>query len=121
VIEAGQRIWYVRRGTVLCELDGAVAEHDEPEVGDVHTGVLEDLKDLPDEASERTLAKTMIYIAKAIDRGEVSDRDVAPLLKELRQMLVQLKDQFPPEPEDDETEKKRKRRERLLMMDGELD
>jgi hypothetical protein len=110
----------VRRGTYLCELDGSVAEHEEPEIGEVESGVLEDLKALPDEASERAVAKLALNNARRIDSGDVADRDIAPLYKELRQMIAQLRLDFPPIAEDDETAKRRKRRERLLMMDGDL-
>lgn len=117
-IEVGQRFYYLRRGTYLCEMDGSLAEHEEPEVGEVESGVLEDLNLLPEEASSRTLAKVMLKTAKLIDSGEVADRDIAPLLLQLRATLKQLQDDFPPAQEDDDTEKTRKRRERLLMLDG---
>lgn len=117
-IEIGKRFYYLRRGTYLCEMDGSLAEHEEPEVGEVESGVLEDLDQLPDEASARTLAKTLLKTARLIDSGEVADRDIAPLILQLRTTLKQLQDQFPPAQEDDDTEKKRKRREKLLLMDG---
>lgn len=117
VIEQGQRIYWLRRGTVLCELCGSIAEHEQPEIGEVESGVLKDLGRLPDEAAEGTLAKLMLHTARRIDHGDVADRDIASLLKELRQMASQLKLDFPPEPEEDDTEKSRKRRERMLMMD----
>jgi hypothetical protein len=119
-IEIGQRFYYLRKGTHLCELCGSVAEHEEPEVGEVESGVLEDLKQLPPEASDRTIARMMVVTAKRIDNGDVADRDIAPLLKEIRQMLSQLKDDYPAEPDDDDTEDRRKRRQRRLLMDGEL-
>jgi len=119
-VEVGQRFYYLRKGTYLCELCGSVAEHEEPEVGEVESGVLEDLKQLPPEAADRTLARMMVVTAQRIDNGDVADRDIAPLLKEIRQMLSQLKDDYPPEPEDDDTEEKRKRRQQRLLMDGEL-
>lgn len=117
LIEVGQRFYFLRRGTYLCELCGSIAEHEQPEVGEVESGVLKDLDELPDEAAERTLAKLMLHTARRIDNGDVADRDIASLLKELRQMSSQLKLDFPPEPEEDDTEKSRKRRERMLMMD----
>lgn len=119
-VEIGQRFYYLRKGTHLCELCGSVAEHEEPEVGEVESGVLEDLKQLPPEASDRTIAKMMVVTAQRIDNGDVADRDIAPLLKEIRQMLSQLKDDYPAEPDDDDTEDRRKRRQRRLLMDGEL-
>jgi hypothetical protein len=119
-IETGQRFYYLRRGVHLCELCGSGAEHEEPEVGEIESGVLEDLKQLPPEATDRTIARLMINTARRIDCGDVADRDIAPLLKELRQMLSQLKDDYPAEPDDDDTEERRKRRQRRLLMDGEL-
>ena len=116
-IDIGQRVYQQRKGVYLCELDGSIAEHEDPEVGEIEAGVLEDLDKLPDEASRGTIARLMISTARKIDYGDVADRDVAPLIKELRTLLIQLKDQFPPAPEDDETEKARKRREARLLME----
>jgi hypothetical protein len=98
-----------------------MAEHEEPEVGEVEAGVLADLAALPPEASERAIAKLAIHNARRIDNGDVADRDIAPLYKELRQMISQLKLDYPPEPDDDATQTSRKRRETLLMMDGEME
>lgn len=120
ILEVGQRIYWLRRGTVLCELCGSIAEHEEPEVGEIESGVLEDLKQMPPEAADRSIARLMISMARRIDCGDVADRDVAPLVKELRTMLIQLMDIYPAEPEDDETEQARKRREKRLLMGGEL-
>lgn len=119
VIDVGQRFYFQRRGVYLCELDGSLAEHEVPDVGEVESGVLEDLSLLPASASTRTLAKAMLKTAKLIDSGEVADRDIAPLLKELRTQLIQLQLQFPAEPEDDDTEKARKRLEQRLTGDRE--
>ena len=119
-IFAGSRFYFLRRGTYLCELCGSLAEHEPPETGKIEAGVLEDLEKLPDEASKGTIAQMMLAMARRIDNGDVADRDVAPITKEIRQMHSQLKLDYPPEPEDDETEKRRKRRERLLMIDGDL-
>lgn len=119
-IETGQRFYYLRRGTYLCELDGSIAEHEQPEVGEVESGVLEELDQFPPEASRGVLAKLMLKTARLIDSGEVADRDIAPLLKEQRTQFAQLKNDYPPAQEDDDTEKTRKRRERLLLMDGEI-
>lgn len=116
-ITVGQRFYYLKRGTYLCELCGSIAEHEVPEVGEVESGVLKDLDDLPPEAAERALAKLALNNARRVDHGEVADRDIAPLYKELRQMMAQLKLDFPPKPEEDDTEKSRRRREQMLMMD----
>jgi hypothetical protein len=117
-IDIGHRFYYLRRGTYLCELDGSLAEHEEPEVGPVESGVLEDLDKLPEEASKGTIAQLMLKTARLIDSGEVADRDIAPLLKESRTQLAQLKNDYPPAQEDDETEKARNRRAKFLLMDG---
>lgn len=120
IVEIGQRIYQVRRGTYMCELCGSMAEHEEPEIGDTESGVLEELKQMPPEASDRTLSKLMIATARRLDSGDVADRDYAGLVKELRTMVVQLQQQFPAEPEDDDTERTRKRRETRLLMGGDL-
>lgn len=121
VVEVGQRFYYLRRGAYLCELCGSIAEHEQPEIGDIESGVISDLDTLPPEAKDRTLAKMMIAMARKIDNGDVADRDVAPITKEIRQMLMQLRLDFPPAPEEDETEKSRARRARRLLMGGELE
>ena len=120
-IPVGRRFYYLRRGTYLCELCGSLAEHEVPEVGAVESGVLEELDKLPEEASKGVIAQLMLKTAKLIDSGEVADRDIAPLLKESRTQLAQLKNDYPPAQEDDETEQTRKRREKLLLMDGYID
>lgn len=119
-IEVGQRFYWLRRGTYMCELCGSLAEHEEPEIGKYESGVLKDLDELPPEASERTIAQLMLGTARRLDSGDVADRDMAGLVKELRSLLVQLMDLFPAEPEDDDTTTARKRRERRLLMGGEL-
>lgn len=115
VIEIGQRFYYQRRGVYLCELDGSIAEHEEPEIGNIESGVLKDLSALPEEASEGTIAQMMLSMARRIDNGDVADRDVAPITKEIRQMYTQLKLDYPPVPDEDDTEKTRRRRERMLL------
>lgn len=120
IIEVGQRFYWLRRGTYLCELCGSIAEHEEPEIGEHESGVLEDLKQMPPEAADRTVAKLMLGLAKRLDNGDVADRDYASLVKELRTMVIQLQQQFPSEPEDDDTERTRKRRETRLLMGGDL-
>lgn len=121
VIEVGQRFYWQRKGTYLCELDGSIAEHEEPVIGDYESGVLEDLKQLPPEAADRTIAKLMLGVARRMDGGDVADRDLPPMVLQLRAMLTQVKDLYPAEPEDDDTEKARKRRESRLMRDGNWD
>lgn len=120
-VEPGQRFWYARRGTYMCELCGSMAEHEEPEVGEHESGALEDLKRLPPDAAGGTLAKLMIGLARKLDSTDTADRDYPVMTKELRQVLVQLRDQFPPEEEDDDTAKARKRRVRMMMLNGDYD
>lgn len=115
--QVGQRIYWLRRGTILCELCGSMAEHEEPEVGAVESGVQSDLDKLPPEAAESAVAQIALNNARRIDNGDVADRDIASLYKELRQAITQLRLDFPPKPEEDDTEKSRRRRERMLMMD----
>lgn len=112
----GQRIYWLRRGTILCELCGSLAEHEQPEIGEHEAGVLADLDDLPPEAKERTLAKTMIGVARRLDSSDVADRDYPSMVKELRQLLTQIKLEFPPVPEEDDTARARRRREQMLMQ-----
>lgn len=120
-VEEGQRFWYARKGVYYCELCGSIAEHEEPEVGEHESGVLEDLKQLPPEAADRTLAKTMLMLARRIDSGDVADRDYPAMIQQLRQLLGQLKLDYPPEPEDDDTEKSRKKREAYLRATGDFE
>lgn len=118
--DVGTRFYWLRRGTYLCELCGSIAEHEEPEIGDTESGVLKELEQMPPEASDGALAKLMLGLARRIDTGDVADRDYGSLVKELRTMVIQIRDQYPAEPEDDETERTRKRREQRLLMGGEL-
>lgn len=104
----------------MCELCGSIAEHELPETGELENGVLRDLALLPPDASEGSTAKMMLFYAKRLDCGDVADRDVAPMTKELRQLLVQIKLEFPVKAEDDDTEKARKRRMRMLLNSGDF-
>lgn len=113
-IDKGARIYWVRRGVVMCELCGSLAEHEEPEVGYIERGVLNDLAHLPEEASDTTLAQTTLYMARAMDRNEVAPRDVAPYNKEMRQNIAALKEMYPSEGEDDITDQSRSKREKFL-------
>jgi hypothetical protein len=113
-IGKGQRIYWVRRGVVMCELCGSLAEHEVPETGAIERGVLTDLGTLADEASETALAQTTLYMARALDRNEVAPRDVAPYNKEMRQNITALKDTYAETGDDDATDLSRSKRDKFL-------
>lgn len=114
VIEQGERFYYQKRGTYLCELCGSLAEGEEPEVGEMEQSVLEDLRGLPDEAGRSSLGQSMIHIARQLDNGDVATRDTPAYVKELRQNLAALKTLYPPVGDDDGTDQARKSREAIL-------
>lgn len=113
-IEVGERFYYKSRGIYLCELCGSLAEHEEPEVGRIEQGVLNDLSQLPEDASGTTLAQNTLYMARSMDAGDVAPRDIAPFNKEMRQNIAALREMFPDADENDVTDQARSKRDRFL-------
>jgi hypothetical protein len=98
----------------VCEACGKDIEENGVPAGEVEQGVLNDLGKLPDEASTSSIAKASLKIARVLDSNEISPRDMAPLIKELRQNRAALLSLYPPEEDDDPTETARKNREEFV-------
>lgn len=113
-IEIGERFYYKSRGVYYCELCGSLAEHEEPQVGDIEQGVLNDLAQLPEEAAGTSTAQNTLYIARQIDMGDVAPRDLAPLNKEMRQNISELRERFPDADDEDVTDQARSKRDKFL-------
>lgn len=115
-VAEGERMWAVRRGYYVCEADGFLREStkDSTDMGALEAGVIESLKPFPPEAMGSVLAQSMLYLARQLDLGEATPRDVPNFSKEIRQSLAQLEIMYPPEPEDDATDEAQKRRERRM-------
>jgi hypothetical protein len=118
-VSPGDRI-YNRDGVWLCYTCGTEAEQHEGEivVGGLEEAVIKDLGKFPDEARDGAFAQSMLLMARQLDHGDVNPREVTQYTKELRLMMMQLRDLFPPEIEDDETDAARKRRDRRARESG---
>jgi hypothetical protein len=123
-VEAGDRMWAVRRGYYVCEADGLLREAStNTDMGRMESSVVESLKAFPPEVMGQELAQGMLYLARLLDHEEVNPRDVPTFQKEMRQTLAQLEIMFPPEPDDDATADVQKQRESRmnLLKTGEWD
>lgn len=117
-IEAGQDIFAKSAGVYLCSGCGLLAENTEEALGSMEAGVMEDLSAFPPEAVKGTIAQSMLYLARQLDMGDVSPREVGNYTKELRLSLLQLKDLYPVADGEDETDKARGKRERRARESG---
>lgn len=107
-IAPGQDIWLKAKGVYYCGGCGLEAE-EAPAVrqGGIEEALLRDLDKFPDEAADTTLAKQSLYMARQLDCGEVSPREVTQYTKEIRLNLLQIRDLYPPADENDDTESRR--------------
>src|SRR5579864_4019810 len=95
-VTAGDPMYAQRKGMYLCQQCGQFAEELPPEGGPMVTSVMANLDEFPPDAREGSLAQSMLYMARALDSGEVAARDVAPFIKEIRQNYMQLRMLYPP-------------------------
>jgi hypothetical protein len=109
-----------RGGVWLCAGCGTIAEADgeQVKVGGIEESAIKDLGKLPDEARDGAFASAILFMARQLDNGDVSPREVTMYTKEIRLNFMQLRDMFPPEGEGDETDKARDRRERRAREQG---
>jgi hypothetical protein len=110
-IAPGDDVFIKSKGVYYCAVCGPVAE---ATMGDVKDGGIEEsfIKDLgkfPDEAADTALARQSCMMARQLDCGEVSPREITQYTKEIRLNFLQLIELYPPEGEPDDTEDKRAR------------
>lgn len=117
---AGDEI-YAKTAGVYLGLDcgcGLLAENEPVIAGPRETALLEDLAKLPPEAANTLIAQNMLGMARQLDEGDVSPREVTNYSKELRLNGMALQDMYPAVDTDDETEDARKKRERRAREAG---
>jgi hypothetical protein len=121
LIGPGQDIWVKSKGVYYCAVCGAVAEAspDEVKARGIEEALLRDLEAFPGEAADTTLAKSALYMARALDCGEVAPREVTQYTKEIRLNLLQIRDLYPPADDGDDTEdRQQKLQERRRREQG---
>ena len=97
---------------------GHLAENEPVIAGPRETALMEDLARLPPEAVNTLIAQNMIGMARQLDDGDVSPREVTNYTKELRLNWLTLADMYPVAEQDDETETARQKRERRARESG---
>lgn len=119
-VTAGEQMYAKSRGVYLCAECGAAASATQGMVvaGGIEEATLRDLGGFPPEARETSMAVSMLYLARQLDMGDVSPREVTLYTKEMRLQFMQLKDLYPETQDNDDTDKARERRERRMREQG---
>jgi hypothetical protein len=86
--------------------------------GPAETAVLRDLRALPDDLRQGGIAAAALQLARALDAGDMSPRDLSATAAQLRMSLVTLREIAPGEAKGDHTDEVRERRERRLSQDS---
>jgi len=112
-IPPGGEIFIKSKGVYYCNTCGIVVEAagDSVKVNGIEEGLIRDLEKMPEEAADTALAKTSLMMARQLDYGEVSPREITQYTKELRLNHLQLLELFTPADEEDDTEQKRAKME----------
>lgn len=83
-------------------------------IGAQERAVRADLKRLPDEVAKGAVARAMLILAHEADWADLPARDLAQVLRELRQCSAYLREISPVAGAGDEIDELRKRRQRRL-------
>lgn len=86
-------------------------------IGAQERAVRAELKRLPAEVAKGAVARAMLILAQQADTGELAARDLAQILRELRQCSQYLREISPAAGAGDEIDELRKRRERRLAAE----
>lgn len=110
-IAPGTEIWIKAKGVYYCAGDGLVKEAAGNNVldGGIQEGLIRDLARLPEEAAGTAMAKSALLMARQLDEGEVSPREVTQYTKEIRLTVYSLRELYPAADEADDTETRRER------------
>ena len=87
-------------------------------IGPQEKAVRKELAGLPDDIAKGSVAAAMLILAAAADTDELSPRDLAQLLRELRQSSQYLREISPMAGAADEIDELRNRREKRLLESG---
>jgi hypothetical protein len=117
---AGDQMYAKSRGVYLCESCGGIAQATEGMVstGGIEEATISDLETFPEEARKTSMAVSMLYLARQLDQGDVSPREVTLYTKELRLLYMQLRDNYPEQTDDDATDQAQSARERRMREQG---
>jgi hypothetical protein len=112
-IPAGGDIFIKSKSVYYCNTCGIVVEAagDSVKVNGIEEGLIKDLEKMPDEAADTAIAKSSLMMARQLDYGEVSPREITQYTKEIRLNFLQLLELFPPDDDEDDTEQKRAKHE----------
>lgn len=83
-------------------------------IGPQERAVKTELKGLPADVANGAVARAMLILAAQADTGELSARDLAQVLREIRQSAAYLREISPPAGSGDEIDELRQRREHRL-------
>lgn len=83
-------------------------------IGPQERAVRKELTGLPADTAAGAVARAMLILAAEADTGELSARDLAQVLREIRQSSQYLREISPPAGSGDEIDELRQRRERRL-------
>jgi len=84
-------------------------------IGPQERAVRNELRGLPGEVAKGAVAQAMLVLAERADTEELTARDLAQILRELRQCSQYLREISPPAGQGDEIDELRERREQRLM------
>jgi hypothetical protein len=107
----GTDIYVKSKGVYYCAGCGTLAENAPSDVkpGGIEEGFVKDLAKYPPESLETSLARQALYMARQLDDGDVSPREVTQYTKEIRINLLAIMDMFPDEDDTDDTETRREK------------
>jgi hypothetical protein len=87
-------------------------------IGPQERAVRNELRGLPAEVAKGSVAQSMLILAASADTEELSARDLAQIMRELRQCSQYLREISPPAGTGDEIDELRARREQRLTDTG---
>jgi hypothetical protein len=104
-IPPGADLWIKACGVYYCNGCGLIAESTASDVlaGGIEESILSRLEKMEDGAADDPIARTSLYMARQLDAGEVSPREITQYTKEIRVNLLSLADVYSPDDESDDT------------------
>jgi len=118
VIRIGMEIFAKSAGVYMCESCGHDYEDNPPPMGRLERAAEKELSALPEDARTLALAENTLFLARQLDEGDVSPREVTQYTKEIRLNLMQLKDLYPETEAGDASDKAQEQRNRRMRELG---
>lgn len=119
-VAIGDQLYAKSKGVYLCFACGTTADATQgmAVAGGIEEATILDLEGFPEEARRTSMAISMLYLARQLDQGDVSPREVTLYTKEIRLLFMQLRDLYPPVESDDDTDTAKQQRERRMREQG---